>query len=410
MSALQDPVVRGRLALVLLVALGLALAGPFVFATDARHLSAFRDGPEDLSQARAEMAAVAAGLDGLVASPHALRDVDDPLRTLYVAVGPERAYDADETAAIVAFLRAGGRVLLADEGGHGNAIAAEAGFVFLSQRVLDTRDHRGDPQLVAVPDARAGGVEHRVLFNSPTALRPLSAASARPHEVLAASSAAEYPNGSYVDLNGNGEIDRADPVGPFPLAVRAQVGEGVLVLVADTGLFMNGQLGLPEFENAAFVRALARDLVPPDGRILVDESRHAPPAPLAAWDDALRTLARLTTGDVAPFVLLALLLGGTVLAWRLARPTEDWSHHAHDVGAEVPAPEALKADLDRAQRLARRRISERHNIPMDQVAAMTGEQLLRLTGDKLLAEAAAGTLRGDPAPLFQSFSTREATP
>jgi hypothetical protein len=79
------------------------------------------------------------------------------------------------------------------------------------------------------------------------------------------------------------------------------------------------------------------------------------------------------------------------------------------VGAEVPAPEGVRPDLARAQRMARRRISEKYNIPMEQVASMTAEELLRVTGDKLLSEAAAGTLRADPAPLFRSFSA-EASP
>jgi hypothetical protein len=54
--------------------------------------------------------------------------------------------------------------------------------------------------------------------------------------------------------------------------------------------------------------------------------------------------------------------------------------------------------------MARHRISERYNIPLEQVAAMTTEELLAVTHDKPLSEAAAGALRGDPAPLFASFS------
>lgn len=408
MSLLQDPVARGRLALAILVALGLLLVAPFVLGTDARHLSAYRDGPEELGLARAELAAVAGEVDAILATPHALADVDEPARTLYVAIGPERAYDESEVAAILAFLRAGGRVLLADEGGHGNAIAREAGYGFLSSRLLDSRNHQGDAQLVVAEARVSGDVAHRVLLNSPAALRRLPGAAGDP-ETLAWSSAAAYPNGSYVDIDGDGEVDLTDPVGPHPLVVLAPVGEGVLVLASDTGLFMDASLSLPEYDNAAFVRALAARLVPPDGLVLLDESRHAPAPLLSAWTEPLRVLGRATTGPVAPFVLVGLALAGTLLAWRLARPVEDWSRHGHDVGADVPAPEGLKPDLARAQRMARRRISERHNIPMEQVAGMTGEELLRLTGDKLLSEAAAGTLRSDPAPLFASFS-REAPP
>lgn len=402
MGWLKDPRNRGRLALGLGVLLLLALALPHVVGRDARHLSAWRDGPEDVGLARAEMSSAASRVDAIVATPAALDEIDDPRGVLYVALGPERRYGDNEARAVLHFLERGGNVLLADETGWGTDVAGAAGWAFGSQRVLDTRNHQGDPELV-VADARVPGdaaTAYRVLLNSPSVLREIAP---REHEILASSSAAAYPNGSHLDVNGNGEIDRADPAGPFPLVVRARLGEGTLVLVADTGLFMDQQLGLPEYDNADYLRALVRSLVPPDGRILVDESRHAPPPGLAPWDDALRAMGRATSGPLAPYLLLALLLGGTALAWRLTRPTEDWTHHAHDLGVEVPAPDHVKPDLARAQRMARRRISERFNKPLEQVAAMSGEDLLALTGDKLLADAAAGTLRSDPAPLFRVF-------
>ena len=407
MSWLRTRRNRMALALALVATLVLLLVGPFVYARDARHLSAFRDGEEEMGLARAEFEAAAGTLDALLATPHLLAEIEEPSTVLYVAVGPERRYDADEAAAVVSFLRRGGNVLLADEGGFGTDVAREAGWAFGSQRLLDTRNHLGDPRLpVAEARTEAGGPALRVLFNSPSVLRPIQPNDAA---VLATTSAAEYPNGSYLDINGNGEIDRADPAGPFPLVVRASVGEGTLLLVADTGLFMDGQVRLAEYENAAYLRALARGLVPSDGRILVDEARHAPPASTALWDNSIRTLGRATTGTLAPVLLLLGLAAASAAAWRLTRPTEDWTTHAFDVGAEVPAPEELRPDLERAQRMARRRISEKYNIPMEQVASMTGEELLRVTGDRLLSDAAAGTLRSDPAPLFKSFSP-EASP
>ena len=411
MSLLKGRRARAVLACALLGLLALALLGPFVYDRDARHLSAFREGDEEMGLARAELAGAAGSTDALLSTPHALSDLKEPSRALYVAVGPERRYDADEAAVVLAFLRAGGNVLLADEGGFGTDVAREAGWAFGTQRLLDSRNHLGDPRLpVADAKAEPDGRAFRVLLNSPSILRDVSRdAAPAPFEVLAWTSAAEYPNGSYVDVNGNGEIDLADPAGPFPLVVRAQVGEGTLVLVADTGLFMDAQLRLLEYENDDWLAALARSLVPPEGILLFDEARHAPPAATALWDNSIRTLGRATTGDVAPFLLVLGLAALSALAWRLARPTEDWTRHGFDVGVEVPAPETLRPDLARAQRMARRRISEKYNIPIEQVASMTGEELLRVTGDKLLSEAAAGTLRSDPAPLFKSFSP-EASP
>lgn len=404
MSFLKDPVKRGYAAAALLALLVLALVGPVVVNADARHLTAYRNGDEDVSLVRAAIEPKASRVESILATPDVL-DEADPSKTLFVAIGAERRYDAHEAEAVVRFLEAGGRVLLADEGGFGTDIARAAGFAFGSQRVLDTRNHLGDPKLV-VASATLDGQDYPLLFNSPTTLVPLSDAGTD-YETLVVSSRAAYPDGSYLDANANGEIDISDKAGPFPLVVRKSVGTegGVIVLVADTGLFMNAQGQLIDYRNVEFVAALVQALVPRDGVVYLDEARHAPTPGVAPWNAAARTLGRLTSGPVAPYATLALLVALTVVAWRLTRQTEDWSHHEFNVGMEIPVPDDLRPDLSRAQRMARRRISEKFNIPMEQVAAMPAEQLVTLTGDRLLAEAAAGTLKGDPAPLFRSFSS-----
>jgi hypothetical protein len=410
MKILQDPKKRGLVAVSVLGILVLATLTPFILFRDARHLSAYANGAEDSSHVRDELALTGASISDIVSTPHLLADVKDPAHTLLVVMGVERRFDAGESDAVIAFLRAGGNVLLADEGGFGTAIARDAGFAFDSSRVLDSHNHRGDPKLVVV-NSTLDGRTYRLLLNSPANLVPLPDRTGAP-VVLASSSPADvYPDGSYRDVNANGEIDKGDPSGPFPLIVSTAVGAGRLILVADTGLFMNQQVDLAEFENGAYVRALAATVVGRDGTILVDESRHAPGPGLAPLDDAARALGRATAGTLVTYALLVLLVGGTALAVRLTRTTEDWSHHRHDVSQLLPAPEGLAPDLDRAQRFARRRISEKHNIPIEQVAAMSAEQILGVCGDKLLADAAAGTLRSDPSPIFVSYlPSTEAVP
>lgn len=401
MQMLKDPVKRGWIAAALIGVLALSLLAPFVVGREARHLSAFRDGEEDASVALGEMEAKAATVEAFLGTAHALADIEEPHKALFVVMGTERRYTPSETDAIVAFLKAGGNVMLADEGGYGSDIAKEAGFAFGGAPLLDTQNHLGDTRLVAA-SARLDGVEYPLLFNAPTFLVPLSNAGA--YEVLAQSSAPAFPDGSYADINGNGEIERSDTPGPWPLVVRTSVGAGTLVLLADTGVFMNRQTELLDYRNAAFLGELTRTLVPRDGRIVIDEGRHAPPAPLALYAWAVHGLARATSGPVAPFLTALVLVGASVAAWRLTRPTEDWSRHAHTLGEEIPVPADVRPDHDRAQRMARRAVSERFNIPMEQVAAMPADQLVALTGDRVLSEAAAGTLKSDPAPIFRAIS------
>lgn len=404
-SWLRDPFKRGRFGLGIVAALVLVLAAPFVLGSDARHLSAYADGKEDLSAFRAELPGRAQAILG---TPSILLDVENPERSVYVAIGPERRYDEAEVFAIVDFLKRGGRVLLADETGFGDRIAYEAGFAFETDRLLDTNGYRGNEKFPVV-DAKLSqdaGSSFKVVFNLPTKLTPLS--NVGPHEVLARSSGAEYPNGSYVDKNGNLAIEREDEASPngFPLIVRAPVGRGTLVLVADTGLFMNEQMLLPEsqYRNGEYVKALVESLAGNGGTVYLDESRHAQPPLLSLYNDAVRNLGRATSAGIMPIILLLALAIGTYLFWYYTRETEDWSHHNFDVGQVLPSPSEVKPDLERLQRLARRRISERYNIPAEQVAAMPAEELQALTGDRTLAEAAAGTLRADPVPLFAKYS------
>lgn len=407
MKLLKDPVTRGWTFVALAGALAIALLAPLVYHADARHLSAFAAGDEEAGLARAAMSGRAQRMEAYLSTPHQLGDVAEPEKTLLLILGPERRYSEGEAGAILAFLRAGGRVVLADEGGYGTDIAREVGFAFVGQTVLDTRNHAGDPKLPTATVTLDRG--YSVLFNAPTAITTLD--NAGDHDVLAWTSAPLYPQGSYLDRNGDEEIDIGDAPGPFPLVVRTSYGAGTLVLVADTGPFMDAQVRLLEYDNDDFLAALVTSLIPSDGIVIVDEARHAPGPLLAAYENGVRTLGRATSGTLAPLVTVAILLLATLAAWRFTRETEDWTHHAHDLGAAVPVPADVRPDHERAMRMARRRISERFNIPLEQVAAMPADQLLRLTGDRMLAEAAAGTLKSDPAPLFRSFSptSSEAT-
>lgn len=409
LAFLKDPIQRGWAVLAVLAVLALALIVPLAVNAEDRHLTAFRPGDEDASAIR-ETLEGKADVQAYLSTPHQLDDIKDPTQALLVILGAERRYSEGESQAIIAFLERGGRVLLADEGGYGTDVALAAGFGFRSTHLVDTHNHRGDPTLV-VATAKVEDRAYSVLFNAPISIHALQ--DANPHEVLAKSSAAVFPDGSYLDSNGNGEVDISDGASPddggFSLIVRTTVGSagGILVLVADTGLFMNEQAAVVDFQNEEYVADLVGTLVPRDGVIILDESRHAPAPMLAAYDNAVRSVGRATSGDVAPYVTLALVLLATLVAWYATRETEDWSHHEHNLGVEANVPEDVRPDLSRAQRMARRRISERFNIPLEQVAAMPAEQLFTLTGDRSLSEAAAGTLRSDPAPLFRQFS--EAT-
>lgn len=403
--SLKDARFRGWLAAGILGLLVLSLLWPLAVSRDARHLTAYASGDQDLSRLHDELHGAVGDVRATFGGPHDLAGLD-PTRTVLFVVGAERRYDPSEAQEVVAFLRAGGAVVLADDTGFGSDVAREAGFAFSSQHVLDTVNYHGDARL-AVATATMDGQSYRLLFNTPSAIVALS--NAADHDVIAQSSSAKYPDGSYLDTKGSGQIDINDQPGPFPLVVRTHVGAGTLVLVSNAGVFMNAQMGVADDDNARFAHALATTLLPNGGTAVIDESRHAAVWWLAPWGDPVRLLARATGGVATPFLLVGALVLATLAAWRSTRSTDDWSRHEFDASRLQPVPPHVRPDAARAQRMARVRISERFNIPLEQVAAMTTEDLLALTGDRTLTDAASGA--ADPGPFFKTYAPpTESTP
>ncbi|MDG6224842.1 MAG: hypothetical protein QCI82_04930 [Candidatus Thermoplasmatota archaeon] len=66
-----------------------------------------------------------------------LGDMIDPTKTLYMAIGVERAYTPDEVNAINNFLMRGGKAFIADDFGNANYLAKEYGVTFYGGQLYD---------------------------------------------------------------------------------------------------------------------------------------------------------------------------------------------------------------------------------------------------------------------------------
>lgn len=204
----------------------------------------------------------------------------DPSRTVVVAVAPERPYAIQEAASLDAFMRGGGRVLVADAFGQGNSLTAPYGVSFERVRLVAPGDH------VAI---RFEGRDLTVASASATAL--FVDEDATGVEVLA-----DAPRPAYVDRNGDGVIDAADPPGPFPFVARVSVGDlgGALVVVAATTPFTDDATA----DGSAFRRAVL-DVVMPDGGLLVFDETST------SEDPVLTGLAAALRFTVSPWALAA---------------------------------------------------------------------------------------------------------
>lgn len=384
--------VRSGATLAALVLLALALGGPFVTqAFETRHLSAYADGPRDLSDFARDLALAAEGdaePRALATSPYMLDGVREPTEHVLFVFAVERSYTQGEARAILDFVRAGGTLVLANDVGNANVLSKEFGVLFGDKTILDRVNYRNDSQfpVVTVPYE---GADYRVVMNAPSFATVVDPKV----EVLASSS-----NGtSFIDVNGNGEIDIRDQPGPFPLVMRTTYGDGRVVLIADAGLFMNEVLNLPGFDNAAFGRALASSSITGGGAALIDESRHVPPPSARAGGEALRLFVLATTTPTLRVVLGVLALAAAIGGAMLTRGTEDWSVHTFTVGEERPSPSTLAPTPERLQALTARAISERYNIPFEYLESASVDELARLTGDRELAAVAKGAERAKDA-------------
>jgi hypothetical protein len=220
----------------------------------------------------------------------------DPRATSLVLLGPAQPPNAEEGAWLRAFVEGGGRVLLADDFGAGDAhlAALGAGARFDGGLVLDLSFVKRPAFVVAAdvaPHPATQGVREVVLAHA-TALRegPATAVLAR-----------TGPS-SWIDEDGDGLRDAGEAGGPFPWLAVEPVGAGEVLLLSDPSVLINGMGGLAD--NAALRAAIIAWLTEGGRSVLIDESHHAHVDPVKVLGATLRVA--LALGVAAAFLLFAL--------------------------------------------------------------------------------------------------------
>lgn len=193
------------------------------------------------------------------------RDVEPHMSTVLM-LGPSKPFTAQEVEAVEVFLVSGGRVVLADDFGTGNSLlqgleldARFSGLLLLDPLFKEQNSRM--PRVLNVLSSRyTGGVEG-VTFNYPTVLNHTEdvaiLAWSTPFSYLAATPSPPSEDSA---------------VGPFPVMAEAKVGEGSLILISDSSLFINSMLDRED--NMALLRGLA------GGKVYLDEA-HSLPSRLA---------------------------------------------------------------------------------------------------------------------------------
>lgn len=172
-------------------------------------------------------AGIAATLDGLEArSLHGPLAGLDPREDALLVVAPRLGYDAGEVQRFRAFLEAGGRALVADSGGMGRLLVQGLGIgADLREAAVFSTSYAKQPAYPLAEDQGVlPGMPERVVLTGPVAVQGPGDA------VLAA-----HPY-SWLDLDNDLEPDLGEPRGPWPLAMRFEVGLGEVIVVGDPDL------------------------------------------------------------------------------------------------------------------------------------------------------------------------------
>jgi len=190
------------------------------------------------------------------------RAAAEPSSSTVLMLGPSKPFTPEEVEAVEAFLSLGGRVVLADEFGTGNSLLEGLGLevrfsgLLLLDPLFKDKSSRM-PKVLNISSSRYTDGLEELTFNYPTVLAHTESVS-----VLAWSTPFSY-------LATSPSPPNEDSVaGPFPVVAEARVGEGSLILISDSSLFINSMLD--RGDNMALLRGLAR------GEVFIDEAHSIP--------------------------------------------------------------------------------------------------------------------------------------
>jgi len=164
-----------------------------------------------------------------------LEDIElDPASEAIVIIGPTKGFSESEGVLMGDFVRAGGNLLLADDFGSGNSLleAMDASCRFSGKLVIDLSFEKS-PEFPVCFDIVSDALTANV-----TSLQLNYAASivlGGSSEPLARTSVA-----SWLDSNGDRMQNFGEPVGPFAILARENLGEGEIVLLSDPSILING--------------------------------------------------------------------------------------------------------------------------------------------------------------------------
>jgi len=223
-----------------------------------------------------------------------------PKNSTLAIIGPSLSFSASDGAVIRDYLERNGTVLLADDFGSGNSLLQELNVSvrFAGKPLADLYAYSKNPSFPLVSDFEPSPISHNVSVVVLDHSSFLEVGNSSQVTVLASSSSF-----SFIDVQGNGRPAQNESINSYPVMAYTHIGPGSLVLIADSGMFINEMIGL--YDNLR----LFENVVRASGAFLVFDLAHLANAPLTN----MRLLVRNTVGRLIGFAQASMYVQGLLV-------------------------------------------------------------------------------------------------
>lgn len=231
-----------------------------------------------------------------VRSLESLSGLPTPPQGVTLILIPYLQCTPEELGQLKGFISEGGRLILADDYGHGNQVLEYLGLKtrFSGDVLLDQLSNYKNKQFPRInhlsPDPLTTNTTSLV-FNHATCLLNTANTS-----TIALSSSF-----SFLDQNDNGIREDDEPTGPLPVIYRHKLGSGQVILISDPSLFINSMKTIDE--NSRFIQ----NIVASTTSLYIDQS-HLPPSELHETKILLAKARGYLTNPLATAGLVTLVL------------------------------------------------------------------------------------------------------
>lgn len=233
------------LSILLLVIAGTAFLVPvFLRGEGGGGFDPYGDDWDDTSEMRGILGAKTRTI---ISTPMFLADIEDPEAVLLIIAGMTMEYSEPEVEAVIDFVDAGGKIMIACDNDVPNSLSDHFGIRYFDHDLLDPSFQESDFGNFSMLrlNATINGQNYTAVLNSPVGIE------ADEGEILCQSSVS-----SCIDLNDNRLRDLEDKGGPIPVMVSSERNSngGMAVFISSSSVITNQGLGHPE--NRELVRGL----------------------------------------------------------------------------------------------------------------------------------------------------------